>query len=456
MKTIYTLFVSFNLILGCLPETEFSLPELENTEPDISVNANLQSVKGAYLQSGLEILTFPADDESVIEGYVISSDAAGNFYKNLIVQDSPEKPGAGIEILIDQGDYYTKFNVGRKIYVKLAGLSMTSNNGNYTLGYLIGNEVAAIPATMIDKYLIRSASIEKIIPKTKELTQITENDINTYISLENIQFSDRESGKTYSGEKYDQYTGDREIIQCSNQMSSLLSTSTYASFKSYIIPDKKGNLHAVLRKDYYGENYILVINDPSSISFDKNERCDPVYYACEANPAPGKKVLYFEDFETFKNTNGLLSSGWTNWNANSGNCRYERKLLDSNTFVRISAYETSEENVEAWLVTPKIYLDKTTKEVLTFQTKASYDNGAKLTVWISTDYEGNVNSATWTQLRVKIAEGAKNKESNIYTNSGELSLDCLEKTIVIGFKYMGGDPVKTSTFDIDNILIQTE
>ena len=191
MKTIYTLFVLLIFILGCLPETEFSLPELENPERDISVNANMQSVKGAYLQSGLEILTFRADDESVVEGFVISSDAAGNFYKNLIVQDSPEKPNAGIEILIDQGDYYTKFNVGRKIYIKLAGLSMTNNNGNYTLGYLIGNEVAAIPATMIDKYLIRSASIEKIIPKTKELTQITEDDINTYISLENMQFSDR-------------------------------------------------------------------------------------------------------------------------------------------------------------------------------------------------------------------------------------------------------------------------
>jgi hypothetical protein len=167
-------------------------------------------------------------------------------------------------------------------------------------------------------------------------------------------------------------------------------------------------------------------------------------------------VLYFEDFENFKNTSGLLSSGWTNWNANSGNCRFERKLLNGNTFVRISAYETGEENVEAWLITPKINLDKTNKEVLTFQTKASYDNGAKLTVWISTDYEGNVNTATWTQLGVMIAEGAKNKESTVYTNSGELSLDCLEKNIVIGFKYMGGDPVKTSTFDIDNILIQTE
>ena len=456
MKTKYTLIVVLMLMLGCLPETDFSLPELEHVEPDISVNANIQSLKGAFLQSGLEVLSFHKNEETVVEGYVISSDAAGNFYKNLIIQDEPENPNAGIEILIDQSDYYTKFNFGRKVFVKLAGLSMTNNNGNYTLGYLISDEVKAIPSELIDQYLIRSAGTEKIIPKTKELTQITENDINTYISLENMQFSDREFGKTFSGEKYDQYTGDREIVQCNNQLSTLLSTSTYASFKSSLIPEKKGTLEAVLRKDYYGEKYILIINNPSSISFNENERCDPAYYTCVANPSPGNKVLYFEDFETIKNTNGLLSSGWTNWNANTGNCRYERKLLNANTFVRISAYETGEENVEAWLVTPKINLDNTQKEVLSFQTMASYDNGAQLTVWLSSDFDGNVKNANWTRLRVKISEGSKNKENKTYTHSGEVNLDCLEKNVVIGFKYLGADPVKTSTFDIDNILIKTE
>lgn len=444
------------LIQGCLPETDFSLPELENVEPDISVNANIQSIKDVFLQSGLEVLSFRENDETIIEGYIISSDAAGNFYKNLIIQDASENPTAGIEILIDQSDYYTKFNVGRKVYLKLASLSMTNNNGNYTLGYLISDEIKAIPAALIDQYLIRSASTVNIIPKIKELTQITENDINTYISLENMQFSDREYGKTYSGEKYDQYTGDREMVQCNNQLTSLLSTSTYASFKSSLIPEKKGTLDAVMRKDYYGEKYVLVINNPSSISFSENERCDPAYYTCETNPSPGNNVLYFEDFETIKNTSGLLGLGWTNYNANTGNCRYERKLLNANTFVRISAYETGEENVEAWLVTPIINLDTTQKEILSFQTMASYDNGAQLTVWISSDYEGNVKKANWTRLRVKISEGAKNKESTSYTYSGEVNIDCLKKNVVIGFKYLGADPVKTTTFDLDNILIKTE
>ena len=58
MKTIYTLIFVFILIQGCLPETDFSLPELENTEPDISVNANIQSIKDVFLQSGLEVLSF--------------------------------------------------------------------------------------------------------------------------------------------------------------------------------------------------------------------------------------------------------------------------------------------------------------------------------------------------------------------------------------------------------------
>ena len=37
-----------------------------------------------------------------VEGYVVSSDATGNFYKKLIIQDKSESPTAGIEIVLNK------------------------------------------------------------------------------------------------------------------------------------------------------------------------------------------------------------------------------------------------------------------------------------------------------------------------------------------------------------------
>ena len=62
------------------------------------------------------------DTDVVIEGYVVSSDKSGNIYKSISIQDKYENPTAAIKIAVDQTDLYTKYNVGRKVYVNLKGL----------------------------------------------------------------------------------------------------------------------------------------------------------------------------------------------------------------------------------------------------------------------------------------------------------------------------------------------
>ena len=58
----------------------------------------------------------------VVKGYVTSSDATGNFYKEFYIQDAPENPSAAIKLVLNQVDSYNQFNIGREVYISLKGL----------------------------------------------------------------------------------------------------------------------------------------------------------------------------------------------------------------------------------------------------------------------------------------------------------------------------------------------
>jgi len=209
----------------------------------------------------------------------------------------------------------------------------------------------------------------------------------------------------------------------------------------------------VLTKDYYNEKFILVINDPSTINFSESDRCDPDFLFCTGNLNNEKELIFFENFQEINKTNDLEDLGWTNENIYLGNEKFNKRSSQGNVSMQISAYNTGENPMEVWLITPPINLDNSSNEILSFETKATYDNGTILTAWVSSDFNDNITEATWQQLDAKVSVGPGNSYVNNYTLSGELSLDCLEGDVFIAIKYLGGDPGVSTTYDIDNIKI---
>ena len=51
-----------------------------------------------------------------------SSDSAGNFYKELFLQDTWDTPGHAVRLLLDRQALHATYPVGRKLYVKINGL----------------------------------------------------------------------------------------------------------------------------------------------------------------------------------------------------------------------------------------------------------------------------------------------------------------------------------------------
>jgi len=458
MRKINTIFLIFILLstISCVQTDDFEIPKMELEPLNISATTSIKAIKSAFKQSGEKIYTFNDKDNSIIEGYVISSDESGNFYKTLIIQDHFENPTSGIEIRIDQKALFTKFNFGRKIYITLAGLSISSEGGKYKLGYLANNKLEVIPSSLIDDFILRSTEIMDIQPVILEIDDFSEEWIGTYIQLKNIQFKKDETGRTFAGESFDSYNAERVLEQCSSSWSTILSTSTYSDFKMNIISDKTGAINAVLTKDYYNEKYILLVNDLSEIKLTDTERCDPSYLNCDGEIENSENILFYEDFDLMKNTNNLAKMGWSNINVNFGNGKFKKRSKNANVYMQISAYNSEEEFMEVWLVTPKIDLSKSSNEVLTFKTRSTFETGTILTVWVSTNFEENIQKATWQQLDAEISKGSKGSENTTFIPSGKVSLNCLQGKINIAFKYQGSNPDKTTTYDIDHILIQGE
>ncbi len=440
-------------LFSCVELDDFKVPEFEITEPQIKSNSDIRAIKNASNQAGQKIYTFKADDTSVIEAYVISSDEGGNFYKKMIIQDKNENPTSGIEVLIDLRAYFTKFNFGRKIYIKMAGLSVTNDDGKYIIGYNVRNEIEVIPEYLIDDFIVRSGTTENIISKPITLTDFNNEDIGIYIQLKDVQFRNDEIGKTYAGETYDEFDGERVLVQCDSRISTILSTSTFSDFKSNLIPAQRGDIQAVLTKDYYSEKYILVLNNLSSVDFVDEDRCDPEFLNCAGETNNSQQIIFYEDFENINKTKDLEELGWTNINMNFGKEKYKKSSFDGNNNMRISAYNSEENPLEVWLVSPAINFDNSEDEILTFDTKASYDNGTILTAWVSTDFSENIEKATWQQLDVKISVGPSSTYGTDYISSGKISLSCLSGKVYIALRYLGGDPGIGTTYDIDNFKI---
>lgn len=458
MKTRKILIsIGLNMIMlflfSCVQTDDFDLPAIEVNAPDIVANSTIQTIKDIFEQSGENLVTFAAEDNMVVEGFVISSDEAGNFYKVLVIQDKNENATAGVEILIDVKAYFTKYNFGRKIFLKMAGLSVKNDNGKYRIGYNLKNDVVAIPQSLVDNYLVRSAITETILPNKVALSQLSKKELNTFVQLENMQFNYDELGKTYGGEQFDQFNGERILKQCENELPITLSTSTFADFKSNLISNKKGTVEAIFTNDFYGEKYVLVVNNPNSIFFLEDNRCDPQFFYCNDKKEEGDKILYFEDFENVTNTNALSGLGWTNTNKYFGNAKFAKRTVNANAVVRISAFGTEESPLEAWLISPAVNLDNSTGEILSFKNSATFDKGVALTAWVSINFTGNIKEATWQQLEAEISVGPSGGFNNGFISSGKISLNCLQGNVHIAFRYIGGEPGITTTYDIDNLMI---
>ena len=85
-------------ITSCVQKDEWETPPIKCENKFPSPNISLADFKAQAPATGYLLIT----NDQIFDGYVISSDESGNFYKTISFQDKAENPTAGLQIEVEE------------------------------------------------------------------------------------------------------------------------------------------------------------------------------------------------------------------------------------------------------------------------------------------------------------------------------------------------------------------
>jgi len=454
-RVFFLLLVIVGFTTSCVQDDDYDLPDTSIVDPELPEGANIVSISSvlgvAGQQDDGEQFTFN-ETNNFMEGYVISTDEGGNFFREIILQDKAENPEAGIKISLFVNPLFTKYEVGRKIYVSLDGFTVGTSNGVITLGIPDGNFIDEAPAQFENK-IYRTSEIAEIVPLELTVNQFSNEYENLFVKLTNVQFleEDVNNNLTFASEGDDEFDGERLLVQyntCYSIPKTTFSTSTFADFASLSLPDGSGSISGVLSRNFEDDKYVISINSISDVQID-SPRFDIL-------DEEGNVDIFLEDFES----GNLATNGWVNYiEAGSRNWAIfndSENTPSMGTGVKIGSFGSNDESTITWLVSQAIDFDVNDGETLSFKTSNSFSDKSELKALISTDWDGDTNTitdATWNVL----ASGDIVTDTDFFRDvipSGVVDLSCVSGTGYIAFKYIGsGDEAEDGTFELDDIRI---
>lgn len=435
MKNIFkiaALFLFLGAFTACVQDDDYTVPTVVETEPlDDNGNA-LQATTTFALVHAMytgSIVDFDAVDSNlVIEGYVISNDRTGNFYKSIFIQDAPENPTYGLRIDVDMYDTYLKYGTGRKVYVKLNGLFMDKTNEVMAIGTASGTSLERMSELVVEDHVLRSTEVATLIPTLTTTAAIQSNNVpdGILIQLDNMQVPLMDLGSSYANPG-DTYTQDRIFESCDNDETVIVRNSGFADFKAEEMPNDAGTLVAVLSQ--YNSTKQLYIRGVEDLDFT-GERCDP---------------LFADGFNSLNAWTVYSVLGTQTWGIDTY----------SEYYARISGYDngTTYAN-EDWLISPAVDLTSATAPFLSFRNLKRY-SGNDIEVFMSTDYSGSGDpyaaGVTWTPLSATLDTNTGSWSS--WTNSGNIDLSAANGgNVYVAFKF-SCTASGSATWGIDNVFI---
>ena len=440
---------------ACLRTAYEAPPDLSGYDPGLPVTstiARLKAMNGSYI-STVSFDTTLITEDVTIAGIVTADDRSGNYYKQIVLQDST----GGIALNIDAYSLYNDYPVGRKIYVKCKGLYLGYDGGLPELGGSLSEQLSVngISGNSIADHIVKADIGHTVKDTVITLAQAKLANpffYNRLVTISDVEFLD--PGKTYTEPTA---TTNRFMVNCASESTvNQLATrnSNYANFHAFKMPAGHGSItgiFTVYQTSATSKTAQIVIRDTTDVQLGAS-RCD-VY----------NNSIFLQTFDS--STSGDIAlQGWTNYDE-TGGVKWQAGTAGTVTnkpYAQVTAYNTGKTSIVSWLVTPGIDLTGTTDPKLTFINADGRDNGAVLKVMVSTNYvPGSTPSmANWVPLKPVISNGHTTTYGS-FISSGKLSLKAyIGQTICIAFKYIGTDPAtgtkNTTTFEIDNVNVTAD
>lgn len=256
------------------------------------VNTTILELKSKYWKNDKNyidtIKLTEAGDSMVIKGRVVSSDAAGNIYKNLVIQDET----AAITISINGNSLYTTYRIGQEVVIPVTDLFIGKYNTLQQLGYPDYSDTYGWQATFLPLALFQSRvelnglpDASKIDTLTVKLSELPTTPAglqqmqSQLVRINDVSFVEADGKITFS--ESDASTSRNLKDEEGNTI--VVRNSNYANFKSDILPLGTGSVVGIL--SYYSGAWQLLLRDVDDcIGFDttiKGSKSDP-YTVAEA------------------------------------------------------------------------------------------------------------------------------------------------------------------------------
>ncbi len=249
------------LVTACRKKTEDAPP---TGDADIVANTTISALKARLTATGT---TVAITDDVVISGIVSCDDRSGNFYQQIAIQDET----GGILLRLAGNNLFTKYPVGRRIYVKCKGLYLGEYGRMIQIGGGLepgGSGVTLLAYNLHDQFIIKGALNQPLEPKVVAVSQLGTNlqdpYVNTVIKLENFEFAPGELGKNYAD---DNFSGNRIIQGCTNPTTNRLTlrSSNYSNFATFPIPQGNGDIIGVY--SIFNNTKQFTIRDTTDVRF---------------------------------------------------------------------------------------------------------------------------------------------------------------------------------------------
>ena len=384
-------------ITSCTQKDEWETPPINCENKFPTTNTTLAAFKALAPSTGYLLIT----EDKIFDGYVVSSDENGNFYKTISFQDKPENPTAGLQIEVDRSSNYADFPVGAHIRINAKGLRLGLDRGTVKIGSVDPTyNIGRVPASLLSRYVAgvcNGNGLEVVTIKPIELTDINaaknEQYINMLVKVPSAQFT---TGDLYPTAKtfIDYVNGagvdtDRTIEDPSGN-SVVIRNSGYFSEGSKKLPTGNGSATFVVSR--YNTSWQMLIRNTADLKFT-GTRVD------SAPPKGGTTIAYsgafIETFESYTGTNLEIYPKYVN-DALVGNRYWQLKTFNNNKYIQLSANAGSG-NYITYFIVP---VDFTAANQFKFDVNIGYWNANVLKVYTTTNYTplGDISAATLTDI----------------------------------------------------------
>ncbi|MDQ0591963.1 hypothetical protein QFZ37_000332 [Chryseobacterium ginsenosidimutans] len=448
--------------ISCIHDDKWDAPEIVcNNKFDAPTMTMAEFVA---LSPATGVYSVPAQDAThpavIFDGYVVSSDANGNFYKTLVFQDKPQNPTVGLVVGINKSLNYADFPVGAHIRIKANGMVIGKSNDVITLGVTDPDfAIGRIPESIISRFIAgvcngNGLDIATIVPQELTLAQIKQDAryVNTLAIIKNIQFVKGEIGlplinKDLSGAYVDT---NRNLVDGAGN-TAVLRTDGFFKPTSYVIPDKSGDITFIVSKFGVGAaSYQNIIRGVSDINFTKPRFAEGIL----GGTALAYSGAFTENFESYALDNALFPK-YLNYSY-IGNRYWQVKSFSGNKYIQMSANGgTANTTYTNYFLVP---VDFTTANNLSYRVNVGFYNGNALKVYTTTNYipGTEITTATLNEITSNFTTPVTPTTGyGTLTTAGTYNLPAnLTGNGFIVFKYEGNSSGITTTVQLDDIKVQ--